>query len=159
MSEKPRDILEFLRRTGQEPEQDSATGVPPAESPAAPRRRAAEPAPNRISPGSPTVGRRGLPVLGIPEVVVLHRRQLVIAGIAAGLLLILAFLLGMVSGGGGSDEADVGQPVGVWTIKLIEYERETWQMLMKKLTGEGKPSDTSITTAQQTAISSLSQSA
>ncbi len=44
-------------------------------------------------------------------------------------------------------------------IKLIEYERETWQMLMKKLTGEGKPSDTSITTAQQTAISSLSQSA
>lgn len=44
-------------------------------------------------------------------------------------------------------------------IKLIEYERETWQMLMKKLAGEGKPSDTSITTAQQTAISSLSQSA
>jgi len=44
-------------------------------------------------------------------------------------------------------------------IKLIEYERETWQMLMKKLASEGKPSDTSITTAQQTAISSLSQSA
>ena len=44
-------------------------------------------------------------------------------------------------------------------IKLIEYERETWQMLMKKLAGEGKPSGTSITTAQQTAISSLSQSA
>jgi len=44
-------------------------------------------------------------------------------------------------------------------IKLIEYERETWQMLMKKLAGEGKPTDTSITTAQQTAISSLSQSA
>jgi flagellar secretion chaperone FliS len=44
-------------------------------------------------------------------------------------------------------------------IKLIEYERETWQMLMKKLTGEGKPNGTSITTAQQTAISSLSQSA
>jgi flagellar protein FliS len=44
-------------------------------------------------------------------------------------------------------------------IKLIEYEREAWQMLMKKLAGEGKPSDTSITTAQQTAISSLSQSA
>ena len=44
-------------------------------------------------------------------------------------------------------------------IKLIEYERETWQMLIKKLAGEGKPSDTSITTAQQTAISSLSQSA
>jgi flagellar protein FliS len=44
-------------------------------------------------------------------------------------------------------------------IKLIEYERETWQMLMKKLAGEGKPSETSIATAQQTAISSLSQSA
>jgi flagellar protein FliS len=44
-------------------------------------------------------------------------------------------------------------------IKLVEYERETWQMLMKKLAGEGQPNDTSITTAQQTAISSLSQSA
>ncbi len=44
-------------------------------------------------------------------------------------------------------------------IKLVEYERETWQMLMQKLAGEGKPTDTSITTAQQTAISSLSQSA
>lgn len=44
-------------------------------------------------------------------------------------------------------------------IKLIEYERETWQMLMQKIAGEGKPTDASITTAQQTAISSLSQSA
>jgi flagellar secretion chaperone FliS len=50
-------------------------------------------------------------------------------------------------------------PIVDEAIKLIEYERETWQMLMKKLAGEGKPTDTSITTAQQTAISSLSQSA
>ncbi|GAB4108262.1 MAG: flagellar export chaperone FliS [Phycisphaeraceae bacterium] len=44
-------------------------------------------------------------------------------------------------------------------IKLIEYERETWRLLMEKLASQGKPSETSITTAQQTAISSLSQSA
>lgn len=50
-------------------------------------------------------------------------------------------------------------PIVDEAIKLIEYERETWQMLMKKLAGEGKPSETSIATAQQTAISSLSQSA
>lgn len=50
-------------------------------------------------------------------------------------------------------------PIVDEAIKLIEYERETWQMLMKKIAGEGKPSNTSITTAQQTAISSLSQSA
>ena len=50
-------------------------------------------------------------------------------------------------------------PIVDEAIKLIEYERETWQMLMKKLAGEGRPTDASITTAQQTAISSLSQSA
>lgn len=48
-------------------------------------------------------------------------------------------------------------------LKLLEYEKETWQMLMKKLADEnGKASSAdigSIYGAQQTAISSLSQSA
>lgn len=42
-------------------------------------------------------------------------------------------------------------------IRLLQYERETWQMLMEKLADEsGRPVDTG---AQQTAMSSLSQSA
>ncbi|MBI1338170.1 MAG: flagellar export chaperone FliS [Phycisphaera sp.] len=47
------------------------------------------------------------------------------------------------------------------SIKLLEYEKETWQLLMKKLndthaaSGDGH----AITGAQQTAISSLSRSA
>lgn len=49
-------------------------------------------------------------------------------------------------------------------IGLIEYERETWQMLMQKLTAEGgRPTSpgraADMTGAQQTAMSSLSHSA
>jgi len=43
-------------------------------------------------------------------------------------------------------------------VELLKYERETWQMLMRKSKDEG--SETSeVANAQQTAISSLSQSA
>ena len=45
-------------------------------------------------------------------------------------------------------------------IKLLEYERETWVMLMKTLAGESGQTQAqqqaSVTNAQQTAISSLS---
>ncbi|MHC4952373.1 MAG: hypothetical protein ACYTGZ_00660 [Planctomycetota bacterium] len=102
MSDKPRDILEFLRRTGQEPPEE------PAELPRA--------RPSAAPPRAPTKNWGG-----IPEFVVLHRRQLAIAGVAAILLLVLAFLLGMVTGGG-EPEADAGRPVGVWTIRVIEYD-------------------------------------
>jgi len=48
-------------------------------------------------------------------------------------------------------------------LKLLEYEKETWQLLMKKLkTEEGQASAEDVAGmygAQQTAISSLSQSA
>lgn len=48
-------------------------------------------------------------------------------------------------------------------IKLLEYEKETWQLLMNKLTSESgrQPGDSiaNITGAQQTAISSLSTNA
>jgi len=43
-------------------------------------------------------------------------------------------------------------------IQLIAFERETWQMLMNKVAAKPTPS-APITGAQQTAISSLSQSA
>ena len=45
-------------------------------------------------------------------------------------------------------------------IKLLEYERETWQMLMDRLAEEGGPAardgSGGVTGAQQTAMSSLS---
>jgi flagellar protein FliS len=45
-------------------------------------------------------------------------------------------------------------------IKLLEYERETWQLLMAKTTGQSQaqpgPAGGSVAGAQQTAISSLS---
>jgi flagellar protein FliS len=45
-------------------------------------------------------------------------------------------------------------------IQLLEYEKETWQMLMQKLADEGGPArQQGVAGAQQTAISSLSRSA
>ena len=50
-------------------------------------------------------------------------------------------------------------------IRLIEYERETWQLLMKQISEQGGASGASddrtndLSGAQQTAISSLSRSA
>lgn len=44
------------------------------------------------------------------------------------------------------------------SIRLLEYEKETWQMLMKRLTEEGA-GQADAAGAQQTAISSLSASA
>ncbi len=43
-------------------------------------------------------------------------------------------------------------------VKLITFERDTWQMLIDKVSQQEQPA-ASITGAQQTAISSLSQSA
>ena len=45
-------------------------------------------------------------------------------------------------------------------IKLLDYERQTWQMLMQKLAAEeGRTGNASADGARQTAISSWSQSA
>lgn len=42
-------------------------------------------------------------------------------------------------------------------IQLLEFEKQTWQMLMRKVTAEGKPgaAGADVTNVQQTAISSL----
>ncbi len=46
-------------------------------------------------------------------------------------------------------------------VKLLEYERETWQMLMSKLAAEGGVDENAqqVAADQQTAISTLSKSA
>ncbi len=47
-------------------------------------------------------------------------------------------------------------------VELLEYETETWKMLMAKLNeqpGQGSGDHAQVTAPQQTAISSLSQSA
>lgn len=44
-------------------------------------------------------------------------------------------------------------------VRLLEFEKDTWQMLIRKLGSENQPSEAALAAAQQTAISSLSQNA
>lgn len=45
-------------------------------------------------------------------------------------------------------------------VRLLEFEKDTWQMLMRKLSPDGPGGeDPALSAAQQTAIASLSQSA
>ena len=104
MSEKPRDILEFLRRADCEP---TATATePPAGSPLAGAVSPEKPAPQADSSGG----------------LLVSRRQMTIAGVAAGLLALLTFLIGLAWSGGSEPEEAAGSPVGIWTIKAIEYD-------------------------------------
>jgi len=96
--QRPRDILEFLRRTsGDEP----AVEVAP------------EPGPQR--PPHVTVSSSDAPM------VVLRRSQVIVACVAAGLLIVLAFLLGLTSAGEGGEAANGATASSLYTIKLIEY--------------------------------------
>lgn len=102
MTEKPRDILEFLRRAGREP----ASAV--AEPPARPQTAANPPSEAELS-----------------QWMLVKKRQVWIAGIAAGLFAILTFLIGMAFGGPDSAEEAAAAKVGVWTIRAIEYDDTT----------------------------------
>lgn len=55
-------------------------------------------------------------------------------------------------------EANVSHDVSVVdeVVELLEYERQTWQMLMDRLARQDKAGNGDLTGAQQTAISSLS---
>lgn len=88
MTKKPQDLLEFFRRaTAEEPE--SA----PLPEPAAP-----EPGPTR-------------------RMVLVRPTQIAVAGAAAVLLVVLAFLLGLRAGGG----AEAAPGTGVWVVRVITY--------------------------------------
>jgi hypothetical protein len=53
--------------------------------------------------------------------VVLRRSQVVVAAVTAGLLILLAFLLGLASSGETAEEAAARAPVRFYTIKLTEF--------------------------------------
>ena len=102
MSEKPRDILEFLRRAGREP----ATTV-------------VEPPP-------------GIPVVETPVTkgdfsawMLVKKQQVWIAGIAAGLFAVLTFMIGLALGGPDAAEEPAYGTVGVWTVRVASYDKTT----------------------------------
>ncbi|MHC4548968.1 MAG: hypothetical protein ACYTEZ_09330 [Planctomycetota bacterium] len=72
-----------------------------------------------------------------PRMMVLRRSQLVVAAAAAGLGVLLAFLIGLGVGGGSAEEGLVGG-VGVWVIRVVSYEddergRRYAKMVMSQL--------------------------
>jgi hypothetical protein len=96
--QRPRDILEFLRRASTD---EPAVEVAPKES-----------APVRAP--HVTVSSGDTPMI------VLRRSQVIVACVAAGLLIVLAFLLGLASSDSGEAAAAAGS-ARFYTIKLIEY--------------------------------------
>ena len=102
--QRPRDILEFLRR--------ASSDEPPVEI------AEAEPAIER----EPTVapGPHVTVSSGDTPMVVMRRSQVVVACVAAGLLIILAFLLGLTTAGGEDGWGGASAPTRFYTIKLIE---------------------------------------
>ena len=79
--QRPRDILEFLRRASSEDPEVQV--VPPETSPAAP---------------PPTETPHVTVSSGDAPMVVMRRSQVVVAGVACGLLVLLAFLIGLANG-------------------------------------------------------------
>ena len=68
---------------------------------------------------------------------VFRRSQVIVAATAAGLGIILAFLIGMASGGEGGEPAETFGKVGVYTIRVIAYDNtETGQIRAKTLKGQ-----------------------
>jgi hypothetical protein len=95
--QRPRDILEFLRRASTD---EPATEVVEAPKP--------KPTPHvTVSSGD-------------APMVVLRRSQVVVACVVAGLLAILAFLLGLASSTADAEVGGGGAPIRFYTIKLIE---------------------------------------
>jgi len=116
--QRPRDILEFLRRASTE---EPAVEVAPPET--APVRPSPERAPHvTVSSGD-------------TPMVVLRRSQIIVACVAAGLLIVLAFLLGLAS-----SEAEAqasGLTTRFYTIKLIEYpDTRNGEINAKSLLGD-----------------------
>ena len=121
MNQRPRDSLEFLRRTGGEPptavesQHDRFVAAPIAVEPV-------------VSDDS-----------GDP--IELTRRQAVIAGVAVVLLSVLTFMIGFMVGENAPTEAGSAGTVRVWTIRVIEYDdtrsgeiaAQTWKAKIERL--------------------------
>jgi|GEM_PF-2707084 len=100
MSEKPRDILEFLRRAGREPATtvvDPPPGIPVVETP--------------VTKGD------------FSAWMLVKRQQVWIAGIAAGLFAVLTFMIGLAMGGPDPVNEPAYGSVGVWTVRAATYNQ------------------------------------
>jgi hypothetical protein len=136
--QRPRDLLEFLRRASAD-ESDRGVDAPQKSNPPVRERIASVPeVPPKVAPtkaprtGGPTQPQeppeepsKATPHVTVSQgdapMVVLRRSQVVVAGVAAGLLIVLAYMLGSTWGDENAADQKVYGPVGVWTIVVIEY--------------------------------------
>ena len=146
--QRPRDLLEFLRRTSandagdrvdgptrriplpaDEPKVAAQHSVPASTKVAAPHRAAAPkvPAPPPASTPHVSVTQGDAPMM------VFRRSQVVVAGIGAGLLIVLAYLLGSTWGGESASEPEVFGSVGVYTIAVVEYHDDAHGQVSAKM--------------------------
>lgn len=96
MERKPQDILEFLRRKPEQRGPSAPTEGPPPED--------------------------GLE--STPRLLLVRKSQIVVAGLIAGLSLVLAFLIGMAFGGGDEAPAPATETLGPWVIRAISYDND-----------------------------------
>jgi len=107
MERKPQDLLEFLRRNA------AAEGT-------------AEPAQGA-----------GAPLRPEPTDLVVRRSQILIAGVAGALLVVLAFIVGLVVARPGANTASgeaPGSVTPVWTIRAISYQATEQGEINSKVT-------------------------
>jgi len=129
MSQRPRDILEFLRRAG-------GGGPPVAEEVA----EEAETT-SRIFVSPPVSAQPVVAARGAGEPIELTPRQALIAGLAALLLAILTYMVGHMVGGNSADQAISSAPVSLWTIRVVSYDdtrsgeisAKTWASKIERL--------------------------
>jgi hypothetical protein len=102
MNKKPQDLLEFFRRATEEPAAPAAEPEPP------------------VAPEPP-----------LRRMVLVRPSQIVVAGVAALLLVVLAFLVGRAATAGRPEAAGTG----VWVIRAITYsDTENGRLNAKVLT-------------------------
>ena len=93
MARKPNDMLEFLRRSGDDP---------------APARETIRKTPR---------DRRDF----LPETMMLRRSQVLVSGAIALLLVVLAFVIGLIAGSGSDNAGSMGAsaPTEVWVLRVV----------------------------------------
>ena len=128
MSQRPRDILEFLRRAG--------GGAPPVDE----EIEEAETT-SRIFVSPPVSASPVIATRGAGEPIELTPRQALIAGLAALLLAVLTFLIGHMVGENSAQNAVSAAPVSLWTSRVVEYDdtrsgeisAKTWASKIERL--------------------------
>jgi len=129
MSQRPRDILEFLRRAG--------GGAPPVDEEMAEEAETT----SRIFVSPPVSAAPVIAARGAGEPIELTPRQALIAGLAALLLAVLTYMIGHMVGENSAQNAVSAAPVSLWTIRVVEYDdtrsgeisAKTWASKIERL--------------------------